>query len=64
MRVKNIAEVGSKEELAAISSDILTKAQARAKDIEGSECEIRVPVTEEGALYGSLVLEKLLKHLH
>ncbi|MBR51888.1 MAG: 50S ribosomal protein L9 [Gammaproteobacteria bacterium] len=52
---KNIAEVESrKEELAAISSDILTKAQARAKDIEGSECEIRVPVTEEGALYGSV----------
>ena len=24
------------------------------KDIEGSECEIKVPVTEEGALYGSV----------
>ena len=52
---KNIAEVESKkDELAAISEDLLTNAQARAKDIEGSECEILVPVTEEGALYGSV----------
>ena len=52
---KNIAEVeAKKDELAAMSADILTKAQSRAKDIEGSECEILVPVTEEGALYGSV----------
>ena len=52
---KNIAEVeAKKDELAAISADILTKAKARAKDLEGSECEILVPVTEEGALYGSV----------
>ena len=52
---KNIAEVESKkDELAAISEDLLTNAQARGKDIEGSECEILVPVTEEGALYGSV----------
>tara|TARA_B100001175_G_scaffold144940_1_gene123100 strand:- start:10561 stop:11007 length:447 start_codon:yes stop_codon:yes gene_type:complete len=52
---KNIAEVESKkDELAAMSADVLTQAQARAKDIEGSECEILVPVTEEGALYGSV----------
>ncbi len=52
---KNIAEVESKkDELAAMSEDLLTKAQARGKDIEGSECEILVPVTEEGALYGSV----------
>ena len=52
---KNIAEVESKkDELAAMSEDALTKAQARAKDLEGSECEILVPVTEEGALYGSV----------
>ena len=37
-----------------MSADVLTQAQARAKDIEGSECEILVPVTEEGALYGSV----------
>ena len=37
-----------------MSADILVKAQSRAKDIEGSECEILVPVTEEGALYGSV----------
>ena len=37
-----------------MSADILTQAQSRAKDIEGSECEILVPVTEEGALYGSV----------
>ena len=52
---KNIAEVeAKKDELAAMSADILTQAQARAKEIEGSECEIFVPVTEEGALYGSV----------
>ena len=51
----NIAEVESKkDELAAISEDILTKAKARGESIEGSECEILVPVTEEGALYGSV----------
>ena len=52
---KNIAEVESKkDELAALSEDILLQAKSRSKDIEGSECEILVPVTEEGALYGSV----------
>ena len=52
---KNISEVEArKDELAAMSEDILTNAQARGKDIEGSQCEILVPVTEEGALYGSV----------
>tara|TARA_Y100001970_G_scaffold164500_1_gene201000 strand:+ start:200 stop:646 length:447 start_codon:yes stop_codon:yes gene_type:complete len=52
---KNITEVESrKDELAAMSADILIKAEARGKDISGSECEIAVPVTEEGALYGSV----------
>ena len=52
---KNIAEVeAKKDKLAEMSADILVKAQSRAKDIEGSECEILVPVTEDGALYGSV----------
>tara|TARA_Y100000766_G_scaffold70969_1_gene59626 strand:- start:1423 stop:1869 length:447 start_codon:yes stop_codon:yes gene_type:complete len=52
---KNIAEVeAKKDELAAISEDVLIQAEARAKNLEGSECEILVPVTEEGALYGSV----------
>ena len=52
---KNIAEVEArKDELAAMSEDILINAQSRGKDIEGSQCEILVPVTEEGALYGSV----------
>lgn len=52
---KNIAEVeAKKDELAAISQDVLIQAEARAKNLEGSECEILVPVTEEGALYGSV----------
>ena len=52
---KNIAEVESKkDELAALSEDILLKAQSRSEAFEGSECEILVPVTEEGALYGSV----------
>ena len=52
---KNIEEVeAKKDELAAISEDVLIQAEARAKNLEGSECEILVPVTEEGALYGSV----------
>ena len=52
---KNISEVEArKDELAAMSADALTKAQSRAEKINGSECEIIVPVTEEGALYGSV----------
>ena len=52
---KNIKEVEArKEELAAASADLLTQSQARSESIEGSSCEIFVPVTEEGALYGSV----------
>lgn len=52
---KNIKEVEArKEELAAASADLLTQAQGRSESIEGSSCEIFVPVTEEGALYGSI----------
>jgi len=52
---KNIAEVEArKDELAAASADLLTKAQARAETIVGKVCEIAVSVTEEGALYGSV----------
>ena len=52
---KNVKEVeAKKDELAAISEDVLIQAEARAKNLEGSECEILVPVTEEGALYGSV----------
>ena len=52
---KNIKEVEArKEELAAASADLLTQAQGRSESIEGSSCEIFVPVNEEGALYGSV----------
>jgi len=52
---KNIAEVEArKEELAAKSQDELVAAQARADKLLDKECEIFVPVTEEGALYGSV----------
>ena len=52
---KNVAEVEAKKgELAAASADQLTRSQGRANSIEGSICEISVPVTEEGALYGSV----------
>lgn len=52
---RNIEEIESrKEELAAASADQLTQATARSESIEGSSCEILVPVTEEGALYGSV----------
>jgi large subunit ribosomal protein L9 len=52
---KNIAEVESRKgELAAASADALAQAQGRAQTMEGASCEIKVPVTEEGALYGSV----------
>ena len=52
---KNIAEVeAKKDQLAALSEDALVKAQERSKNLEGTYCEIIVPVTEEGALYGSV----------
>ena len=62
---KNIAEVEArKEELAAKSQDELVAAQARADKLLDKECEIFVPVTEEGALYTVLlVLEKFRKLL-
>ncbi|MDA8958070.1 50S ribosomal protein L9 [Gammaproteobacteria bacterium] len=43
-----------KSELAAASADEVAKAQGSADSIEGSKVEIKVQVTEEGALYGSV----------
>lgn len=49
-----LQKLRQKGELAAASADQLTRSQGRADSIEGSICEISVPVTEEGALYGSV----------
>ncbi|MDA9274221.1 50S ribosomal protein L9 [Gammaproteobacteria bacterium] len=43
-----------KSELAAASADEVAKAQGLADSIEDSKVEIKVQVTEEGALYGSV----------
>jgi large subunit ribosomal protein L9 len=43
-----------KSELAAASADEVAKAQGLADSSEGSKGEIKVQVTEEGALYGSV----------
>ena len=43
-----------KSELAAASADEVAKAQGLGDSIEGSKVEIKVQVTEEGALYGSV----------
>ena len=43
-----------KSELAAASADEVAKAQGLADSIEGLKAEIKVQVTEEGALYGSV----------
>ncbi len=52
---KNIKDVEArKEELAAASADALTLAKSRAESLNGQSCEIFVPVTEEGVLYGSV----------
>ena len=52
---KNIKDVEArKEELAAASADALIQATSRAESLNGQSCEIFVPVTEEGVLYGSV----------
>ncbi|MDA0881142.1 MAG: 50S ribosomal protein L9, partial [Proteobacteria bacterium] len=43
-----------KSELAAASADEVAKAQGLSDSISGSRVEIKVQVTEEGALYGSV----------
>ena len=43
-----------KSELAAASADEVAKAQGLADSVAGSNVEIKVQVTEEGALYGSV----------
>ena len=43
-----------KSELAAASADEMAKAQGLSDSISGSKVEIKVQVTEEGALYGSV----------
>ena len=55
---KNISEVEArKDELAAMSADTLTQAKARGDEINGSECQIIVPVTEAMALKVSGALQ-------
>jgi large subunit ribosomal protein L9 len=43
-----------KSELAAASADEVARAQGIADSVSGSKVEIKVQVTEEGALYGSV----------
>ena len=43
-----------KSELAAASADQMAKAQGQADLVSGAKVEIKVPVTDEGALYGSV----------
>jgi len=43
-----------KSELAAASADEMANAQGKADSVAGSKVEIKVQVTEEGALYGSV----------
>ncbi len=52
---KNLMIVENKKaELAAASADEIAKAQSEADKVIGQSVEIKVPVTEEGALYGSV----------
>ena len=51
----NLKYVESKKsELAAASADEMASAQGRADAVSGVKVEIKVPVTDEGALYGSV----------
>ena len=43
-----------KAELAAASADEMANAQGKAETVTGAKVEIKVQVTEEGALYGSV----------
>ena len=43
-----------KSELAAASADEIANAQGKADAVSGVKVVIRVPVTDEGALYGSV----------
>ena len=52
---ENLKYVESKKaELAAASADEMANAQGKADLISGAKVEIKVQVTEEGALYGSV----------
>ena len=52
---ENLKYVESKKaELAAASADEMANAQGKADAVSGAKVEIKVPVTEEGALYGSV----------
>ena len=52
---ENLKYVESKKsELAAASADQMAKAQGQADLVSGAKVEIKVPVTDEGALYGSV----------
>ena len=52
---ENLKHVESKKsELAAASADEIANAQIKADAVSGLKVEIKVPVTDEGALYGSV----------
>ena len=52
---ENLKYVESKKaELAAASADEMANAQGKAETVSGAKVEIKVQVTEEGALYGSV----------
>ena len=52
---ENLKYVESKKaELAAASADEMANAQGKADAVSGAKVEIKVPVTEEGTLYGSV----------
>jgi len=52
---ENLKYVKSKKsELAAASADEIANAQGKADAVSGVKVDIKVPVTDEGALYGSV----------
>jgi len=52
---ENLKYVESKKsELAAASANEIANAQGKADTVSGAKVEIKVQVTEEGALYGSV----------
>ena len=62
---ENLKYVESKKlELAAASADQMANAQGLADSVYGAKVEIKVPVTDEGALYGSVGTREISDAFH
>ena len=62
---ENLKYVESKKsELAAASAHQIANAKGQADSVSGAKLEIKVPVTDEGALYGSVGTREISDAFH